>query len=187
MSQLKQMKLENPTRVSELDPNKTLERIGIGPNDTICDIGAGSGIFTIPAAYLTQRVYALETDDEMLEIISEKAKKEGLTNIDLLKVQNDRLPLEGNAVDIVLLITVLHEIENKAIFLKEIKRVLKTNGRILVIEFHKRQTPVGPPVPHRIAGEVVKKAMGEAGILLLDEFNLGDNFYCLVFQLSKED
>ncbi len=82
----------------------------------------------------------------------------------------------------VLLVTVLHEIENRTAFLNEIKRVLKTDGRIMLIEFYKHETPFGPPVSHRISREEVIKAMDETGFFNSMEFALGDNFYCIVFE-----
>jgi 2-polyprenyl-3-methyl-5-hydroxy-6-metoxy-1,4-benzoquinol methylase len=183
MNQSKQMRMENPIRLAELDPIGTLQRIGIGETDVICDVGAGSGIFTIPAARLTGgKVYGLEIDDEMLEVIEEKAKDQGLSNIDLVKVENDRFPLDNGIADLLFMVTVLHEIENKAAFLSETKRVLKENGKIMVIEFHKRETPFGPPVPHRLGREETQNIMEEAGLFLSDELILGDNFYCLIFK-----
>ena len=183
MKHSKQMRLENPERLLELDPYGTLKRINVDSDDVICDVGAGSGIFTIPAAQLTRnRVYALETDNEMLEAIEEKAKNEGLLNIELIRVEDDNIQIKDMTVNIVLLVTVLHEMENKLIFLQEIKRVLKEDGRIMLIEFYKHETPIGPPVSHRIAREEVEKVMGEIGFLNSEEFALGDNLYCLVFK-----
>lgn len=183
MKHSNQMRLENPERVRELNPIETLKRIGVDSNDVICDIGAGSGIFTIPAAKSTRnRVYALETDPKMLEIIKRKAKNEGLTNIDLIQVEGDNIQISDKTVNVVLLVTVLHEIENQSAFLSEMKRVLKTDGTIMLIEFYKHETPFGPPVSHRISREEVIKAMDEAGFLNSMEFALGDNFYCIVFE-----
>jgi ubiquinone/menaquinone biosynthesis C-methylase UbiE len=183
MNHLKQTKLENPVRIAELDPAGTLRRIGIGDHDTLCDIGAGSGIFTIPAAQMTDGdVHALEIDDEMLEVIREKAKKEGLKNILAAKVKDGIFPIRDGIVDAAVLVTVLHEIEDKPAFLSEIKRVLKADGRIAIIEFHKMETPMGPPVSHRLGREETAKAMTDAEFLSDIEFDLGENMYCMVFR-----
>lgn len=179
----KQMKLENQIRVKELDPFGTLKKINIDSNDVICDIGAGSGIFTIPAAQLTRnRVYALERDHEMLAIIKDKAETEDLPNIEFIQVEGDNIQISDKTVNVVLLVAVLHEIENRSVFLNEIKRVLKTDGRIMLIEFYKHETPFGPPVSHRISSEEAIKLMAETGFLNPKEFALGDNFYCIVFE-----
>jgi ubiquinone/menaquinone biosynthesis C-methylase UbiE len=175
-------KLEDPERLKELTPPETLKRVGLGGHDVVCDIGAGSGIFTIPAAKITDNlVYALETDDEMLEVIAQKARNEKLTNIKTVKVTGDQFDIKENTADLVILVTVLHEIENKAAFIQEIKRIVKYNGRLVIIEFHKRQTPIGPPIVPRISQDEVMKLCNECGFVQSDEFNLGSNLYCMVF------
>jgi ubiquinone/menaquinone biosynthesis C-methylase UbiE len=182
MNNSKQIKMESPARIKELNPKDTLRRIGLGENDVICDIGAGTGIFTMAAAQITNnKIYALEIDDEMLKIIDEKAKSHGASNIEIMKVKDNKFDLADHTVDLALMVTVLHEIENKEVFLKEIKRLVKNNGRIMVIEFHKQETPMGPPVPHRISKDEVKKAIGESGFRVAKDFDLGDDFFCLLF------
>lgn len=186
MTNAKQMKMENPIRIAELNAAETLQRIGMGENDVICDIGAGSGIFTIPAAKITKNtVYSLEIDEGMLEIITEKSMEEGLPNIEPIKVAGDEFEIKDQIIDIAFLVTVLHEIEKKDIFLREIKRILKYNGKIMVIEFHKCETPMGPPEAHRIGKDEVERVMNETGFEKSEEFNLGDNFYCIVFQKAE--
>jgi len=180
-----QIKLENPVRLEELNPTNTLKNIGLQENHILCDIGAGSGIFTIPAARITRKeVYALDINDEMLSIISRKAAAEGITNIKLMKVKDDHFEIMDNSIDIALLVTVLHEINNPAVFLAEIKRILKNNGKIVVIEFHKRDTPMGPPIGNRMGKDEVIDQLINIGFIVHMAFDLGDNFYCLVFQME---
>lgn len=182
----KQMKFENPVRLEELKPKETLQRIGLQEDHVLCDFGAGSGIFTLPAAKITKnKVYALEINDDMLTIIAEKAKNEGISNIETIKVHNDHFDLEDGSVDIVLMVTVLHEIQNKHAVLEETKRLLNDNGKFAVIEFHKRETPMGPPPAHRMGKNEVLNLLGNSGFKVIEDFDLGDNFYCLVFKLKS--
>lgn len=176
-------KFENPGRLAELNPIETLRKIGLGEHDVVCDIGAGSGIFTIPAAKLTSNsVFALDINDEFLEIIKEKAKVEELPNIKSMKVAGDHYnyDIEAEAVDLVILVTVFHEIANKDALLDELQRIIKKTGKIAIIDFHKRQTPMGPPVLHRIDREEVIELGAENGFVQLNEFDLGNNFYCII-------
>jgi ubiquinone/menaquinone biosynthesis C-methylase UbiE len=178
----RQMRLENPARLQELRPEETLKRIGLQENDVLCDTGAGSGVFTIPAAKMTRNtVLALEIEEELLALIAEKAQSEGLRNVELLKVSGNHLPVTDSSVDIVLLVTVLHEIADPAVFLEEVKRLLRNGGKLALIEFHKRQTPMGPPLAQRLGREEAKELLGQTGFTVREEFDLGDNFYCLVF------
>ncbi len=178
----KQNKFENPLRLEELKMEKTLKKIGLTEDKSLCDIGAGSGIFTIPAAKITKEtVYALDINGEMLAIIAEKARTEGIGNIKLIKVEDEHFTLTDQVADIVLMVAVLHEISNPTVFLKEVKRIVKDQGRIAVIEFHKRRTPMGPPPEQRLGSDEVSKMLGDTGFKVFKEFDIGDNYYCLVF------
>lgn len=181
MKQL-QMKLENPTRMEELKPEDTLRRIGLQENHVLSDIGAGSGIFAIPAAKITSNtVYALDINEDMLSLINDKAKREGITNIETVKVENEHFNLDSHTVDIAILVTVFHEIDNKSLFLSEVKRILNGDGKIAVIEFHKRNTPMGPRFEHRLGKGDLIKCFEDIEFVPYREFDLGENFYCLVF------
>lgn len=178
---LKHTKLENPVRLAELNPSLTLEKIGLEQNHVLCDIGAGSGIFTIPAARITRnKVYALEIDEAMLAIIGEKAKTEGLANIELIPVRGNTLAIPDQTVDITLLVTVLHEIPDQSNFLQEVSRMSRVRAKVAIIEFHKRETPMGPPVGRRLGKEKVTGLLAANGWQVEKDFDLGDNFYCLV-------
>lgn len=176
------LKLENPLRLMELNPALTLEKIGFLEDQTLCDIGAGTGIFTIPGANITkEKVYALEISDDMLSIIKDKIMEKGLGNIQLVKVKDDSFDLPSSSIDLALMVTVLHEIEEKKNLLREVKRILKTEGRLAIIEFHKEKTPMGPPVDHRISKEETIEVLRDAGFREINSFDLGANFYCMVF------
>ncbi|MGE5380127.1 MAG: class I SAM-dependent methyltransferase [Methylocystaceae bacterium] len=176
-------RLEDPERLKELNPVGTLKRIGLGEHDVVCDIGAGSGIFTIPAAKITDNlVFALETDEEMLEVVGQKVRNEKLLNVKTVKVADGHFDIEENTVDFVILAAILHEIGNKAAFLAEINRIMKRNGKLALIEY-KQQAPIGPPLIYRISQDEVTRLGEGCGMVRSDEINLGDNFYCIVFDV----
>jgi len=178
----KHMKLENPVRMMELNPEETLKRIGILEDSVFCDVGAGSGIFTVAAAGLTKnKVYALEIDDDMISVIKEKALGNSLANIETVKVDPESFHMADNCVDIAVMVTVLHEIADKPTFLENVKKLVKDDGKVAVIEFHKRATPMGPPPAYRIGRDEVMEEMKKIGLTVLDDFDLGENYYCLVF------
>jgi ubiquinone/menaquinone biosynthesis C-methylase UbiE len=182
----KLMKFENPIRLEELRPEETLRKVGLQKDHVLCDIGAGSGIFTVPAAKITKQiVYALEINEEMLSIIGDKAKTEGIENIRLIQVSDGHFAIEDNTADIALMVTVLHEIEDTKLFINEVKRVLKKDGKIAVIEFHKRETPMGPPTGHRIDKDKVRDIMLEIGFIVCEDYDMGKNFYCMVFKRKE--
>jgi ubiquinone/menaquinone biosynthesis C-methylase UbiE len=106
-----------------------------------------------------------------------------LTNIKSIVVDTDTYPLDSEIFDYALLVTVFHEIADKKGLLDEIKRLLKKDGKLLIVEFFKRETPFGPPPAHRLSREEVLQSCSPAGFSEELYFQLGDNFYGVL--LSK--
>jgi len=98
------------------------------------DYGCGTGSFTIPAARMVSnegRVYALDYFPRQLEIVQEKAKKEGLTNIETI-LSSSQTGLPDESIDIVWMCDVLHEIKDRRVVLEELRRVLKRQGVLAI-------------------------------------------------------
>ncbi len=184
MSHKKINKFENRERLEELRPIETLKRAGFKETMVLCDIGAGTGVFSIPATQISSgNTYALEKSDEMIEILKNKIAENKIENLIVKKVESDILPIEDNICDLVIMITVLHHIDDKGLMVDEIRRISKENGRFMVIEFHKRDTELGPPVEMRISKEELEEFAKENKLKVIDRFILGDNFYGFLFEL----
>lgn len=176
-------KFENPIRLAELDPMATLMKAGFKENMVLCDIGAGTGIFSFPATQISNNdIFALEISESMIKLLKQRVVERNTKNLIIKKVDSSVFPLESGTCDMALLVTVLHEIEDKQSMLNEIKRVLKPTGKLLIIEFHKRSTPMGPPVDHRISEELTQEICNNNGFKTIDKFSLGENFYGILFE-----
>lgn len=102
--------------------------------NTFLDFGCGTGSFTIPAARIVGRhgkVYALDCFDKQLSIVKEQSRKEGLDNIHTI-LSNGHTGLPDESVDVVWMCDVIHEIPERRNVVKELHRILKKDG-ILVI------------------------------------------------------
>ena len=177
-----EQKFDNPARLAELRPAETLQRIGLASDGVLCDIGAGTGVFTLPAAAITHNaVYALDVSDDMLSIIARKSELAGATNIYRVKVTEAGFNVAPGVADIVLMCSMLHGIPNQTQFLADATALLKPDGRIAVIEFHKRETPMGPPPDRRMSRDELLQTANAAGLSQVEAFDLGENFYCAVF------
>ena len=176
-------KLENPARLAELQPSATLKRLGLCDGMTFADIGAGTGIFTTVAAGITRaQVWAIDPSACMREILESKKSALALGNVEILA---DISALAEQTVDLALLCTVLHEIDDQEAFLTQIAGRLKPAGRLAVIEFHKHQTPYGPPPAIRISPEDVLRLAAPAGLRETARFELGESYDCLVLQKEE--
>jgi ubiquinone/menaquinone biosynthesis C-methylase UbiE len=172
-------KLENPNRLAELIPKDTLRRIGLKDGDVFCDVGAGTGIFTFAAAEITNnKIYAVEISNEMLGVLRGRAEEKKLENV--ITVNGIQAMPEASC-NVILLCTVLHEVPDVQNMMNEIKRILTKDGVLSVIEFHKRKTPMGPPVEHRLDSVQLAEKLRNYGLNQSQHFALGENFYCSVF------
>ncbi len=170
-------KLENPLRVAELSPAGTLKRLGLAPGKRFLDVGAGTGLFAFEAAKISaETVYAVEVSPEMLRYLGDRAQREGSGNVRVVAgVEN----VPDGESDLALLCTVLHELRQPGEVLKHIRRALTPSGRLAVIEFHGRRTPMGPPETVRIGEEQAERLLTDAGFRVEGAYSLGENFYCL--------
>jgi len=126
---------------SWLDKNasEALVEMGLRAGHIILDFGCGTGTYTIPAARLVGekgRVYALDVSTEALDRLEEKARQEGLKNITRIISKGEKVPLEDESIDLMLLIDVLQEIDDWNAIFEEAYRILKPNGRCSVYPMH---------------------------------------------------
>lgn len=173
-------KLDNPKRREILPPEETLMKLGLNSDDIVADIGCGIGYFTFPAANIVNKnneVYALDISNEMLDDIKNKMNENNIRNITCIKTEEYDLKLEDEAVTFAIMVNVLHEIEDKIKMLKEIKRILKSSGKIAIIDFEKKETEEGPPVGHRIAKEELLDLYKICGFEVINEMSFSNIFY----------
>lgn len=120
--------------------SEVLAEIGVKEGQMVLDFGCGSGTYTIPAAKLVGKkgkVYALDVSSKAMDKMEERAKQEGLSNI--IKIDTtgeENIPLKNDTMDIVLLIDVLKDINNREILFKEVYRVLRPSGNLTVFPMH---------------------------------------------------
>jgi ubiquinone/menaquinone biosynthesis C-methylase UbiE len=183
MSKNRIKKFESKIRLKELKPYETLLEIGLEKDHVFCDIGAGTGIFSFAASGITSnKIYAIEISEEMIELLMKRKKEGNVNQLEILKGDQDTLPIEANSVDRVLLATVFHELEAPEKILKEIKKIMKDNGLLAIIEFHKKETPMGPPVKHRISKKELEEICIKNNFEKVKTIDLGKNFYLSIFK-----
>ncbi len=176
-------KLESPNRVNQLKPKETLENLGFTEEMTLCDIGAGTGLFSIPAASISKNnIYAIDISKDMIDYLNFKKSELSLESLNPIKVDGDRLPIESNTIDLALMITVLHEVNDKECTLKEIKRILKDSGKAYIVEFYKKETSFGPPVDIRLDSEEIIKLSQEIGFDFVEEINISESLYGILLK-----
>lgn len=150
---------------------------------TAADFGCGSGGWVIPLAKSLEdgHVFAVDILEEPLSALRSKAKLEKLSNIDAIKADVEKgTSLLADSCDLVLMTNLLFQAENKSGILAEGRRVLKNEGRILLVDW-KPESPLGPKAG-RVLIEEVKNLANNVNLKLEQEFSAGNYHYALVFK-----
>lgn len=176
-------KLDNDWRRQHLPPFQILETLGLAKDDIVADIGCGIGYFTIPACEIVKasnKIYALDISEEMLQEVERRAAIASVSNIIALQTKEYALKLPDETVTFGLMVNVLHEVEDKARFLEEIKRILKAQGKLALIEWEKKVMSMGPPLEHRLAEAEVLEILQTNGFVVHQSQHFADSFYAFV-------
>jgi ubiquinone/menaquinone biosynthesis C-methylase UbiE len=154
--------LDRPERDREEQPNKLMEALKVRPGDMVADIGAGTGYFTFRLSRRVGpkgKVYAVEIQPEMLEIIQKRRLARGVTNIELVlgKEANPKLP--DAAIDLILLVDVYHEFRYPYEMTEAMVKALKPGGRLVFVEYRMEDPRVPIKLVHKMMEKQVKKEM----------------------------
>jgi predicted methyltransferase len=176
---------DDPERDKWQKPHEVITALNLAPNQSVADIGAGTGYFAVRFAHMLPqgRVYGVDVEPDMVKYLAERAKKENLANLTAVAGAPDdaRIPAP---VDLVILVDVYHHIGQRSGYFRKLRASLKPGGRVAVIDF-RLDAPTGPPKNARIAPDRVKTEMQSAGYTLAAEHGFLPNQYFLIFKPAE--
>lgn len=176
--------LEDPKRDTYQKPHEVVHALGLKPGEVIADIGAGSGYFTFHLARHVGekgKVYAVDINPDMILHINRRIRDTQATNVvSILADPGDPL-LPDQSVDLFFICDVWHHVENQTKYLSLLKKMLRPGGEVIMIDFHKKELPFGPPLKMKIAREDLIKQMETNGFRLTKEHTFLPHQYFLVF------
>src|SRR5215831_1266052 len=165
--------LEDPKRDAYQKPQEVMTALGIKPGEVIADIGAGSGYFTFRLAHHLGdkgKVYAVDVSPDMILHINRRIRELNVTNVITVLSDPDDPLLPDHSIDRFFFSESWHHIENKTKYLELMKRMLKPGGEVVMIDFQKKDLPVGPPLQMKIAREDLIKQMESDSFRLTKEY-----------------
>ena len=175
--------LERSEREKEENVSKLIQNMGIKPNDTIADIGAGSRYHVFRIAPIANKgmVYAVDIQTEMLMAIENIKETSKIKNIKTILGSEESVYLPENSVDKILMVDVYHEFSFPIEMITSIKRALKPEGELFLIEYRAEDPNVPIKKIHKMSEKQAVKEMNAAGFKLKRNINNLPWQHCMIF------
>lgn len=166
--------LVRESRQREEDCRMLLEALEVRAGQTVCDLGAGNGFYTLDLARRVGPeglVYAVDIQPEMLRLLARRAAVEGITNLRLIlgTAIDPRLP--RGEIDLVLCVDVYHEFSHPEAMLARIRESLSRDGRLVLAEFRGEDAAVPIKPLHKMTKAQVRAELEPGGFRLEREFD----------------
>jgi ubiquinone/menaquinone biosynthesis C-methylase UbiE len=181
-------RLLDPARARWQRPAAIVHALGLRRGRTVAEIGAGPGYFTLRLARAVGpggRVYAVDPEARMLERLGARLRRTGTRNVTPILGLDDDPLLPAGACDLIVVVNTYHHFPDGAAFLRRLVRSLRPGGRLANVDFHRRETPVGPPVEHRVDRGAFLRDARRAGLRLVAEHGFLPYQYFLVFKRRR--
>ena len=176
-------------RETEEAPDAALDAIGIPRGATVADVGAGVGYFTWRLAERvgpSGKVYANDIQQVMLEKLHTNMEARHLTNVQTVLGDEDDPKLPASAVDVILLVDVYHEFSQPQKMLQKIRQALKSDGRLVLLEYRKEDPSIPIRPEHKMTVDEVRAEVQPEGFRFEKNLTTLPRQHILIFRKSVQ-
>jgi len=157
--------LESDERVRDLDPETVIAKLALWPEATIADIGCGPGVFALRFARAVPRgvVFAVDVEPKQLDALREQLLAGGFENVVPVLASYSTPHLPNASCDLLFIADTYHHIDDRVAYMRRLQRVLRSGGRLAVLEYKPGPLPVGPPPEKKLAAGEMQRELEAAG------------------------
>lgn len=179
--------LERDERQEEENTALAISKLPITASSVVADIGAGTGYYTFRIAPKVPqgKVYAVDVQDESVQFLQKKARQLGLNNVEVVKGNAQSSNLPENTVDLAIMVDVYHELEYPHEMLQALRKSLKADGKILLLEYRAEDPSIPIKKLHKLSVAQATKEMAANGFKLIQRGDFLPIQHFLVYQKEE--
>jgi SAM-dependent methyltransferase len=176
--------LERPSREAEEQPSKLINSLNLKPDDVVADIGAGTGYICLQIAPLLTdgKVFAVDIQPQMLEILEFLKQEKNSTNVEPILATPDNPHLPPASVDLALMVDAYHEFEYPQEVMQGIVKALKPGGRVVLVEYRGENPFIMIKRLHKMTQKQVKEEMAAVGLTWRETKNILPQQHLMIFE-----
>jgi len=173
------------------NPENIIRQFQLGEGMKVADLGVGPGVYALLAAKAVGEdgtVYACDVQKELLTKVKNAAEHEGYDNVHVMwtDLEEERgTTLADGILDAVIATNVLFQIEHKEVFMKEIARILRPNGKVLLVDWQDSFNGMGPHVDHVFSKNAARTLAESVGLTFEQDIDAGEHHYGMIFRKKK--
>lgn len=158
-------------------PDFVIEQLGDISDKVIADLGAGSGYFSFRLVKKAARLIAIDIDPNMIALLEEEKSyysEEIQSRFEARLATPNHAGLNGGEVDIILVVNTYPYISDRVQYFRKLREALKPGGLLMIVDFKKRNLPIGPSKESKVSLNTVEEELSEAGYtrIVSDDYSL---------------
>lgn len=163
--------LERSEREKEENTRIAIDKMPLSANSVVADIGAGSGYYSFAIAKKIPegKVYAVDIQDGMLQLLRQKKDKGQVKNVEIIKGSESSPNLPDNSIDLAIMVDVYHELAYPHEMLQALKKALKSEGQILLLEYRAEDPSIPIKPLHKLSVVQANKEMQANGFEIAED------------------
>ena len=170
--------------MSFLTPGQLVRDMYLKPGDRVCDIGCGTGAYTIALAKCVGemgQVYAVDVHREALHTLAGTLDKQGIQNVEMLWADVEKgIPIDAYSLDAIVISNVLFQLENIDAMLSHVAKLIKPEGQLLIVDWSASHAGIGPHPGHVVDEERAISLTQKHGFRLLKRLPAGSYHYAFL-------
>jgi ubiquinone/menaquinone biosynthesis C-methylase UbiE len=169
-------------------PELCLSQFNVEPGMVVADLGCGIGAYTFELAHRvtsTGKVIAVDVQKNLVDTLANECKQRSLHHVTVLWDDMDDsngIALNDASIDRIVIANILFQLDDIQKFATEVKRILKSNGQVLIIEWSDSFGGLGPTLQHVVTPERTQEIFEKVGLYIHKKITAGDHHYGFVLQ-----